>query len=88
MTVSQVREIFTRLLRSPAPSPERIAEVVSRVLWRKEAARIYKWHKATGKFPPCRSGQVCVSLPVFASKTDIVRVFVKFTNSCPDAASS
>jgi hypothetical protein len=24
-------------------------------LWRKEAARIYKWHKATGKFPPRRS---------------------------------
>ena len=44
-----------RLLRSPAPSPERIAEVVTRVLWRKEAARIYKWHKATGTFPPRRS---------------------------------
>ena len=38
-----------------APSPERIAEVVTRVLWRKEAARIYKWHKATGTFPPRRS---------------------------------
>jgi hypothetical protein len=50
-----MREIFARLLRSPAPSPERIAEVVTRVLWRKEAARIYKWHKATGKFPPRRS---------------------------------
>jgi hypothetical protein len=23
-------------------------------LWRKEAARIYKWHKATGTFPPRR----------------------------------
>jgi hypothetical protein len=55
VTVSQVREIFTRSLRSPAPSPERIAEVVTRVLWRKEAARIDKWHKATGKFPPRRS---------------------------------
>ena len=55
MTVSQVREIFSRLLRSPAPSPERIAEVVTRVLWRKEAARIYKWHKKTGQFPPRRA---------------------------------
>ncbi|MDB5353435.1 MAG: hypothetical protein JWN86_4682, partial [Planctomycetota bacterium] len=27
---------------------------VSRVLWRKEAARIYHWHKATGGFPPRR----------------------------------
>jgi hypothetical protein len=49
-----VREIFTRLLRVPAPSPVRIAEQVTRVLWRKEAARIYKWHKATGTFPPRR----------------------------------
>jgi hypothetical protein len=55
VTVSQVREIFTRLLRSPAPSPERIAGVVTRVLWRKEAARICKWHEATGTFPPHRS---------------------------------
>ena len=55
MTVSQVREIFTRLLREPAPSPERIAAIVTRVLKRKEAARIYKWHKATGRFPPRRS---------------------------------
>ena len=54
MTVSQVREIFTRLLRSPAPSPERVAEVVTRVSWREEAARICEWHKATGEFPPRR----------------------------------
>jgi hypothetical protein len=54
VTVPQVREVFTRLLRSPAPNPERIAEVVTRVLWRKEAARVYKWHKATGDFPPRR----------------------------------
>ncbi len=54
MTVSQVREIFSRLLRVPPPSPERIAEQVTRVLWRKEAARIYKWHKAEGTFPPRR----------------------------------
>lgn len=54
MTVSQVREIFARLLRSPAPSAERIAEEVTRVLRRKEAARIYKWYKATGSFPPRR----------------------------------
>ena len=38
----------------PAPGPERIAAEVTRVLWRKEAARIYKWHKATGGFPPRR----------------------------------
>ena len=37
--MSQVREVFTRLLRVPAPSPERIAAEVSRVLRQKEAAR-------------------------------------------------
>jgi len=35
ITVSQVREVFTRLLRHPAPSPERIAVEVTRVLRRK-----------------------------------------------------
>jgi hypothetical protein len=54
MTVSQVREVFTRLLRVPAPSPERIAAEVTRVLWRKEAARISKGYKAVGRFPPRR----------------------------------
>jgi hypothetical protein len=54
MTVSQVREVFTRLLRLPAPSPERIAEEVTRVLRRKEEARNYHWHKAAGVFPPRR----------------------------------
>ena len=34
--------------------PERIAAEVTRVLWRKEAARISKWHKADGGFPPRR----------------------------------
>src|SRR6202041_1214896 len=38
VTVSQMREIFTRLLRFPPPSPQQIAEQVTRVLWRKEAA--------------------------------------------------
>ena len=54
MTVSQVREIFTRLLRTPAPSPEWIAEVVTRVFRRKEEGRIYKWDKKKGQFPPRR----------------------------------
>ena len=54
VTVSQVWEVITRLLRVPAPSPERSAAEVTRALRRKEAAR-YHWHKATGKFPPRRS---------------------------------
>jgi hypothetical protein len=49
-----VRDVFTRLLRSPAPSPGRIAAEVTRVLRRKEAVRIYKWLKADGKLPPRR----------------------------------
>ena len=54
ITVPQMRQVFARLLRHPAPSPEEIAEVVSRVLRRNEESRIYHWHKATGTFPPRR----------------------------------
>ena len=54
VTVAQVRRVFTGLLRHPAPTPEDIAADVSRVLRRNEEARIYHWHKATGKFPPRR----------------------------------
>jgi hypothetical protein len=49
-----MRQIFTRLLRHPAPTPEEIAEVVTRVLRRNEESRIYHWYKATGTFPPRR----------------------------------
>ena len=49
-----MRQVFARLLQHPAPSPEEIAAVVSRVLRRNEESRIYHWHKATGEFPPRR----------------------------------
>ena len=52
----QMREVFVRLLQPEPPSPQKIAEEVSRVLRRNEEARIYHWHKATGAFPP-RRGQ-------------------------------
>jgi hypothetical protein len=55
MTVPQMRRVFARLLRHPAPSPAEIAATVSRVLRRNEESRIYYWHKATGEFPPRRS---------------------------------
>ena len=55
VTLSQLRQIFTRLLRCPAPTAEEIAEEVTRVLRRNEESRIYHWHKATGNFPPRRS---------------------------------
>ena len=50
----QTREIFTRLLRKPPPSPEQIVEEINRVLRRNEEARIYHWHQRTGNFPPRR----------------------------------
>ncbi len=56
VTLSQLRQIFTRLLRCPAPPAEEIADEVTRVLRRNEESRIYHWHKATGKFPPRRVG--------------------------------
>jgi hypothetical protein len=51
-----MREVFARLLRPEPPSPREIADEISRVLRRNEEARIYHWHKATGKFPPRRAG--------------------------------
>ena len=60
VTVPQMREIYGRLLQRPAPSPQRIAQVVSEVLRRNEEARIYHWRSRTGRFPPlhcrCDSG--------------------------------
>jgi hypothetical protein len=52
--VPQLREVFARLLQPDPPSPQQIAEEVSRVLRRTEEARIYHWYKATKKFPPRR----------------------------------
>jgi hypothetical protein len=52
MTVSQMREIFTRLLRHPPPTPRQIARQITTVLTRNEETRIYHWHATTGQFPP------------------------------------
>ena len=49
-----MRQVFARLPRPPAPSPEAIAEEGTRVLLRDQESRIYGWHKATGEFPPRR----------------------------------
>ena len=54
VTLSQLRQIFTRFLRCPAPPVEEIADEVTRVLRRNEESRIYHWYKTTGKFPPRR----------------------------------
>jgi len=52
MTVSQVRAIFTGLLRNPPPTPRQIAHEITAVLTRNQEARIYHWHAATARFPP------------------------------------
>lgn len=52
MTVPQMREIFTRLLRTPPPTPRQIAREITAVLTRNEQSRIYHWHARTGHFPP------------------------------------
>ena len=54
VTVPQVREIFTRLLRDPPPRPGEIARQVSAVLRRNEEDRIYSWHQRTSGYPPPR----------------------------------
>jgi SRSO17 transposase len=58
ITVSQMRQVFTRLLQDPPPSPAAIAAEVSRVPRHNEEARIYHWFAATGSFPPHRSQPV------------------------------
>jgi len=58
ITVSQMRQVFTRLLRDPPPRPAAIAAEVTRVLRRNEEARIYHWFAAKGTFPPHRSQPV------------------------------
>src|SRR5260370_16940038 len=54
LTVAQLRQVFSRLLRTPPPSPGQIADEVNRVLRRKEEARIYHWYQKTKTFPPRR----------------------------------
>ncbi len=54
VTVPQVRAVFTELLKEPRPNADRVADVVSQVLRRKEEARLYHWQRATGHFPPRR----------------------------------
>jgi hypothetical protein len=55
LTVSQMRQVFRRLLRNPPPKPAAIAAAVTRVLRRNAEARIYHWFAAKGTFSPHRS---------------------------------
>ena len=54
LTAPQVRQIFSALLRTPAPTPAQIAAEVTRVLRRNEESRIYAWYQQTQTFPPPR----------------------------------
>jgi hypothetical protein len=55
VTVPQIREILSRLLRHPPPTSAEIAAEVSRVLRRHEESRIYHWYATTGCYPPRRT---------------------------------
>ena len=57
LTVSQLRQVFARLLRMPAATVEQIAEEISRVMRRNEESRIYSWWHRTKGYPPPRKGQ-------------------------------
>ena len=54
VTTPQIQQIFSLLLRKPAPTAAQIAATVSDVLRRNEEARIYAWRQATGGYPPRR----------------------------------
>jgi len=55
ITLPQVREIFSRLLQHPAPTPADIAAIITQVLRRSEEVRIYHWHALTQTFPALRN---------------------------------
>lgn len=57
MTVSQLRAIFSRLLRKKPPSSVAIADVIRGVLRRTEESRIDDWYGRTRSFPPRRPTQ-------------------------------
>ena len=52
MTVQQVRQVFSKLLRDPPPTAAEIAAAVTLVLRRNVESRIYHWHSVTGDYPP------------------------------------
>ena len=54
MTVQQVRQVFSKLLRNPPPTAAEIAAAVTQVLRRTVESRIYHWLSATGDYPPSR----------------------------------
>ena len=56
MTVSVLRELFSRLLMVQVVTVERIARERNETLRRKETARIYAWHQKTNTYPPRRQG--------------------------------
>jgi hypothetical protein len=56
MTVSVLREAFSRLLNLQVLTIERIADELNETLRRKEEARIYAWHHKTNTYPPRRNG--------------------------------
>jgi hypothetical protein len=57
LTVSQLRQVFSRLLRDPAPTAAAIAVEVTRVLRRNEEGRCEStiWYVATRTYPPRRA---------------------------------
>jgi hypothetical protein len=61
--VSQLREIFTRLLGRPRATARQIADEINRVMRRNEEARIYSWFARTGTYPPARQGAAQESGP-------------------------
>jgi hypothetical protein len=52
ITRPQIQEIFSRLLRNPAPGPTQIAKEVTQVLLLNEEARIYSWYTKHRQWPP------------------------------------
>jgi SRSO17 transposase len=54
LTVSQLREVFTRLIQRRRTTAAQIADEINRALRRTEEARIYAWVAKHSRYPPPR----------------------------------
>ena len=63
MTLSVLREAFSRLIALQRLTLEAITRELNETLRRKEEARIYHWYQRTGRLPPRRARLVSSAAP-------------------------
>ena len=69
MTVSVLREAFSRIIAWRRLTLEAITRELNETLRRKEEARIYHWYQRTGQFPPKRAKEAPPAVQGTAGET-------------------